>query len=101
MINNKLSNLNQVPQNVAIKRLFESMGLSISEIEIKAWKQRNDAAHGTISKRPGEVILHTKILRILFHRMLAGITYCSDRYIDYYNFDFPFRPIGEGVPPRN
>ena len=101
VINNKLSNLNQVPQNVALKRLFESMGLSISEVEVKAWKQRNDAAHGTISKHPDDVILHTKVLRILFHRMLAGITYCSDRYIDYFNYDFPIRPIGEGVPPRN
>jgi hypothetical protein len=32
----------------------------------------------------------------MFHRLLAGITYCSDRYIDYFNYEFPIRPITEG-----
>ncbi len=42
----------------------------------------------------------SKILRLLFHRMLAGITYCSDQYIDYYNLGHPVRAVIEAVPGR-
>ena len=37
---------------------------------------------------------------VLFHRLLAAATFCSDHYIDYYNLNFPVRPILEAVPLR-
>jgi hypothetical protein len=100
VLNSKLSSLNQVPQGVVLKRLFDTMGLSISKPEKDAWKHRNEAAHGGINDSAVDVILNTKLLRLMFHRLLAGITYCSGRYIDYFNYDFPIRPITEGVPAR-
>ena len=100
ILKGKVSGLNQAPQGLVLKRLFEAMGLEISEAETQAWKHRNMAAHGGVSDSPVEVIINSKILRLLFHRMLAGITYCSDRYIDYYNLEHPVRVVGEAVPGR-
>lgn len=100
ILKGKLSSLNQAPQGLVLRRLLETMGLATTDVEIKAWKNRNMAAHGGISDQPIELILNSKILRLLFHRMLAGITYCSDRYIDYYNLGHPVRAISEAVPGR-
>jgi hypothetical protein len=100
ILEGKVAGLNQAPQGLVLTRLLETMGLGIGEAEIQAWKHRNMAAHGGISDRPEVIILNSKILRLLFHRMLAGITYCSDRYIDYYNLGHPVRAIGEAVPVR-
>lgn len=100
ILEGKVSSLNQAPQGLVLRRLLETMGLAISDVEIKAWKHRNMAAHGGISDQPIELILNSKILRLLFHRMLAGITYCSDRYIDYYNLGHPVRAVIEAVPGR-
>jgi hypothetical protein len=100
ILKGKIASLNQAPQNLALKRLLETMGLKVSDIEMKAWKHRNMAAHGGISDDPVDLILNRKILQLLFHRILAGITSCSDRYIDYYNLGHPTRPIFEAVPKR-
>jgi hypothetical protein len=100
ILGGKVSSLNQAPQSLVFGRLLETMGLATSDVEMKAWKHRNRAAHGGISDQPIEIILNSKILRLLFHRMLAGITYCSDRYIDYYNLDHPVRAVIEAVPSR-
>ena len=79
VLKGKVSSLNQAPQGLVLERLLEATGLATSDAEIRAWKHRNMAAHGGISDQPIELILNSKILRLLFHRMLAGITYCSDR----------------------
>ena len=100
VILNKISNINQAPQNVILKRTFESMALSISDLEAATWRDRNSAAHGDIRDNPVRVILNSKVLRLIFHRLLAGITYCSDHYIDYYNLNFPTRPLNQAVPAR-
>ncbi len=100
ILESKVSSFNQAPQGLVLKRLFETIGLRISEVETRAWRHRNMAAHGAFSDDPIEVILNSKILRILFHRILAGITHCSDRYIDYYNLGHPVRALTEAVPER-
>jgi len=100
ILKGKISSLNQAPQSLVLKRLLDTMGLAISDAETKAWKHRNMAAHGGVSDRPIDVILNSKILRLLFHRMLAGVTHCSDRYIDYYNLGHPTRILSEAVPER-
>jgi hypothetical protein len=100
VLHNKVGSLNQLPQNLALKRLLDRLGLRIGTAELDAWKHRNMAAHGSISEDAVEVILNAKLLKLLFHRLLAAVTFCSDRYIDYYNLDFPVRPIVEGVPLR-
>lgn len=100
VLKNKVESLNQLPQNIALKRLLERLGLRIGKAELDAWRHRNMAAHGTASEDAVEVILNAKLLKILFHRMLAAVAYCSDRHIDYYNLEFPTRPLEEAVPPR-
>jgi hypothetical protein len=100
ILRGKVSGLNQAPADVVLRRVLETLGLSTSDAETRAWKQRNVAAHGGISDNSVELILNSKILRLLFHRLLAGITYCSDRYIDYYNLGHPVRALAEAVPGR-
>jgi hypothetical protein len=100
ILEGKISSLNQAPPSLILERLLDALGLAISNVETKAWKHRNMSAHGGISDSPIEVILNSKILRILFHRMLAGVTRCSERYIDYYNLGHPTRILSEAVPGR-
>jgi hypothetical protein len=97
---NKADTLNQAPQGMMLNRLFDKLGLTLGEVESNAWRHRNIAVHGHTINNPVEVILNSKVLRILFHRMLAGVTCCSDWYIDYYNLNFPTRPLGDPVPRR-
>jgi hypothetical protein len=100
ILEGKISSLNQAPQSLILERLLDTLGMAISNVETKAWKHRNMAAHGGFSDSPIEVILNSKILKILFHRILAGVTHCSDRYIDYYNLGHPTRILSEAVPGR-
>jgi hypothetical protein len=100
ILEGKISSLNLAPPNLILKRLLGTMVLKNSDVEMKAWAHRNMAAHGGISDNPVEAILNSKLLRILFHRLLAAITGCSGRYIDYYNFGHPVRPLAEAVPKR-
>lgn len=99
-LHNKVSSMNQAPANLTLKRLLGTLGLVIGDAETEAWKHRNAAAHGGVGNHPAEVILNSKLLRIMFHRLLAAITSCSDGYIDYYNLNHPARPLGEAVPKR-
>ena len=100
VIRNKIEQINQLPQNIALKRLLERLGLQVGAAELNAWKHRNLAAHGAISDNAIDVILNAKLLKLLFHRLIAAVTFCSDRYIDYYNYDFSVRLLIEAVPLR-
>ena len=100
IIVNKISNMNQAPQNIILKRTFGFLKLPMSELERDAWQHRNSAAHGTIGNSK-DMILNNKVLMLVFHRMIASITECSDRYIDYYNLNFPIRALTDAVPSRD
>ncbi len=100
IVSGKLSILNQAPQGTVLLRVLEKLGLELSEAEQKAWKHRNGAAHGEVSDDPVSLILGSKLLRILFHRMIAGITGCSGLYHDFYSIGHPTRSIRMGVPER-
>ena len=93
----KISSLNQASPGLALSRTLSSMGISISDIEEDAWKHRNYAAHGFFSSDFQGVILNSKILKVLFHRLIAGATYCSDTYIDYYSLGQPVRKITDSI----
>jgi hypothetical protein len=100
ILKGKIGSFNQAPPGLLLKRMFSELGLEITDAEMNAWRHRNIAAHGGILDDPTDVILNSKILRILFHRMIEMITNCSDAYFDYYNFDFPVRPLRQGMPAR-
>jgi len=93
----KISSLNQASPGLALSRTLSSMGMSISGIEEDAWKHRNYAAHGYFSSDFQGVILNSKILKMIFHRLIAGATYCSDTYIDYYSLGQPVRKITDSI----
>jgi hypothetical protein len=98
----KLSgSLNSAPPTLVIRRLFDQLSLSLSEVETKAWRHRNLAAHGHSDGDPIQIILMGKVLRVLFHRLIAAVTKCSSQYIDYYSMGFPVRNLTEGVPSRS
>lgn len=98
VLKSKVASLNQLPQNIALKRLLDKLGMELGKAELGAWRHRNMAAHGDASEEVVSIILNAKLLKLLFHRLLAGITYCSERYVDYYSLDFPVRAIEKAVP---
>lgn len=99
-IRDNIARGNNAPQKVVLRRIMSSLSLAFENPEIEAWNQRNDAAHGEFSNDYTRIILNNKILRILVHRLIAGITECSDRYRDYYSLNFPFRDVRSGVERR-
>lgn len=101
ILRNKISGLNQLPHNVAVDRLLGYLGLRISDAEKSAWQHRNSAAHGSVRTNYDDIILNSKLLRLMFHRILAALTGCSSRYFDYYNLDFPIRSLAEEIPARS
>jgi hypothetical protein len=97
LLTGKISSLNQASPSLALSRTLSSMGMSISDLEDGAWKHRNYAAHGMFSPDFQDIILNSKLLKTLFHRLIAGATYCSDTYIDYYSLGHPVRKITESI----
>ncbi|WP_158808190.1 hypothetical protein [Beijerinckia sp. L45] len=100
ILEGKISSLNAAPAGLTLARVFDALGLDLGDVERKAWQARNRAAHGAGSPRRIEVILHGKVLRLMVHRLLAAITGCSDRYVDYHGLDFPIRNLADAVPAR-
>lgn len=96
---NKINNLNQTPQSVLTERFLTQLGIKLSELELSAWKERNNAAHGK-SVNDGSFnlqIRNIKILKCLLHRMLLIATDGSDYYFDYYSYDFPVRLLTDSI----
>lgn len=100
ILKNKISNLNQTPSDLMFNRFVGLLGLQLGDPEHAAWRERNKSAHGVLSQDYVSTILNGKILAIMCNRMIAAITKCSDGYVDYYNFEFPDRPLGESIPAR-
>lgn len=50
ILKGKISSLNQTPQNLVLKRLLDTLGQKTSDVEMKAWRHRNMAAHGGIGQ---------------------------------------------------
>jgi hypothetical protein len=100
ILRNKMEGLNQAPQSVMLRRLLDRLGLKVGDVETKALKRRNKAAHGHLSRDHLEIILNNTTLRVLFHRMLGGVTHCSASYVDYYSLNFPTRALSNPIPAR-
>ncbi len=100
VLENKVGNLNELPQNVAAKRLLKTLQIELGEQEKTAWERRDDAAHGNEIKEADYIrlIRDIKLLKIRFHRMLLCMTNSSDSYYDYYTPGFPTRNLRAPVP---
>lgn len=99
IITNKAKTLNNAPQSSISEKFFENLNLEISDLEKKAWSNRNKAAHGASIKEGDEIksIRENKILMILINRIVLSLNNSGKEYYDYYSIDRPIRKITEGL----
>jgi hypothetical protein len=93
--------LNRMHQRDTMEAILRDLGIALGPDESRAWKRRNDAAHG-VSMENGEeleVIRDIKLLKVMFHRMLLRIVNGADTYHDYATPGFPIRKLPDPVPP--
>lgn len=85
VLKNKINSLNSLPFNIKLNSFFESFDTKLSNLEKKAWQQRNDSAHGNMIKDNDylNLIKEVNILMCLFNRLLLLTTNCSKDYINY------------------
>ena len=100
VIENKINSLNQSPQSIVTERFLTSLNIELSDLELSAWQQRNNAAHGNEIEDNDHVrlIREIKVLKVIFHRVLLSIINGSDYYFDYYSIGFPVRTLTECIP---
>ena len=100
LLSQQIDNLNRAPQKVVMERFLDSLDIPLGTLELSAWQQRNNAAHGNELGEDEhiDVILDSKILRIMFDRMILKMTNASDYYVDYYTASFPVRRLTESIP---
>ena len=81
--------------------ILKDIGIALGSDESRAWKRRNDAAHGVAmeSGEELEVIRDIHLLKVMFHRMLLRIINGADTYHDYATPGFPIRKLADPVPP--
>lgn len=81
----KLGNLNQLPQNDTLKKLFEHLDISIGQLELKVWQGRNDSAHGGIMKDYSieKLLKQTNLIQGIFHKLILTISINAYEYYDY------------------
>lgn len=98
-LNSKIRCLNQAPIKVVIERIMKCLALKYSDVEKKAWKRRNNAAHGDEiqSDQYIDVIRDSKALRMQFNRIILKSFGVSNTYLDYYSLGRPWRPIEDGL----
>lgn len=84
LLKNKINNINILPQQKLLEKLFNILEIELTELESKTWKQRNIPAHGKRIENNIEYIRGVKILRTLFNRLILKISNASEYYFDYY-----------------
>jgi hypothetical protein len=96
---NKIGGLNSMPISKLSDQVFAHLGVPLGNAEKEAWRQRHLAAHGgSANDDPIRTIKDTKLLRIIFHRLLLKMTSGSETYRDYYTLEFPVRKLSDPVP---
>ena len=85
ILKNKINNINILPQQKQLEKLFDLLNIELTALESKTWKQRNIPAHGKEIENNIEYIRGVKILRTLFNRLILRISNASEYYFDYYS----------------
>lgn len=80
---NKIGNMNTYSQKDKMNFFCQDVSLTLSEIENKAWQQRNDAAHGNDITDYNEAWKNTLILRELVNKFLLRLLTSSEYYLSY------------------
>lgn len=80
---NKIGNMNTYSQKDMMNFFCKDISLELSEIEKKAWQQRNDAAHGNDVSDVNQAWKNTIILRELVNKLLLKLLTSSKHYFSY------------------
>ncbi len=101
LLKNKINNINILPQQKLLEKLFNLLEIELTELESKTWKQRNIPAHGKRIENNIEYIRGVKILKTLFNRLILKISNASEYYFDYYSLgsekSYHLRPLEDGI----
>ena len=101
LLKNKMNNLNFLPQQKQLEKLFDLLNIELTNLESNTWKQRNIPAHGKEIKNDIDYIRGVKILRTLLNRLVLKISNASEYYFDYYSFgnekSYKLRSITDGI----
>lgn len=94
---------NVAPQKIIAQRFYQALDLKLGDLELDAWKRRNDAAHGNKITEGGEIelIRETKILHVMLNRIMLRLVQAAHTYIDYYTFDHPVTALREPIRQPN
>lgn len=102
LLSNKIDNLNLLPQQKQLEKLFNILEIELTCLESRTWKQRNIPAHGKQIENNIEYIRGVKILKTLFNRLVLKITNASKFYFDYYSIgnekSYRLRLLKDGIP---
>ncbi len=99
LVNRINCSLNQAPKDIITKKFLATLNITLSDLEKRAWSQRNTGAHGGIPEKEDYIkaLKKTKILQILCNRIILSITNASNNYIDYYTVNFPTKNLQEPI----
>ncbi|MDP3023424.1 MAG: hypothetical protein Q8N32_09385 [Sulfuricurvum sp.] len=101
LLGNKIDNLNLLPQQKQLEKLFELLNIELTDLESNTWRQRNIPAHGKKIECNVEYIRGVKILRTLFNRLILKISNASEYYFDYYSLgdekSYNLRLLNDGI----
>ena len=101
LLKNKINNINILPQQKQLEKLFDLLKIELSKLESKTWKQRNIPAHGKKIENNLEYIRGVKILRTLCNRLILKISNASEYYFDYYSLgsekSYHLRLLEDGI----
>lgn len=101
LLSNKIDNLNLLPQQKQLEKLFDLLNIELTDLESNTWKQRNIPAHGKKIENNIEYIRGVKILRTLFNRLVLKISNASEYYFDYYSLgdekSYNLRLLQDGI----
>jgi hypothetical protein len=94
--------INRVHHRDTLEAILKDIGISLGIDEARAWRRRNDAAHGNAMDAGEEldVIRDIKLLKIVFHRIFLRMVNGADSYTDYATPGFPIRRLTEQVPSQ-
>ena len=97
-----IGSLNNANQRSKLESILQAINTPLSSEELKAWKRRNDAAHGNEMPVGGEISLiqDTKLLKMISHRMILRITNGSEFYFDYASPGFVMRHLKDPASSR-
>lgn len=96
---NRIDSINQKPIGVLFEDIFSKLGLELGELEKDAWGHRNNAAHGggVDEDNVVTIIRETKVLHVMFNRVLLALAGVKTLYVDFYNLGWPLVELQSAI----